>query len=46
LIFPIAKGDKMIKDNTDDTYAFVDEFLGEAMKISNIYEADEDLDYE
>jgi hypothetical protein len=35
-----------IKDNTDLTYAFVDEFLEEAMKISSLYETDEDVDYE
>jgi hypothetical protein len=29
----VAKGEDLIKDNTDQTYAFVDEFLEEAMKI-------------
>jgi hypothetical protein len=38
----VAKGEDVIKENTDQTYAFVDEFLEEAMKSSNIYEADED----
>jgi hypothetical protein len=28
-----AKGEDVIKENTDQTYAFVDEFLEEAMKI-------------
>jgi hypothetical protein len=44
----VAKGEDEIKDNTDQTYAFVDEFLEEAMKSSSLYEADEDedLDYE
>jgi hypothetical protein len=28
----VAKGEDVIKDNTDQTYAFVDEFLEEAMK--------------
>jgi hypothetical protein len=42
----VAKGEDVIKDNTDHTYAFVDEFLEEAMKSSIIYEADEDIDYE
>jgi hypothetical protein len=42
----VAKWDDIIKQNTDQTYAFVDEFLEEAMKISRIYEADEDVDYE
>jgi hypothetical protein len=32
--------------NTDQTYAFVDEFLEEAMKSSSLYETDEDFDYE
>jgi hypothetical protein len=42
----VAKGEDVIKDNTDQTYAFVDEFLEEAMKSSNLYEADQDVDYE
>jgi hypothetical protein len=43
----VAKGKDVIKDNHDDqSYAFVDEFLEEAMKSSSIYEADQDLDYE
>jgi hypothetical protein len=43
----VAKGEDLIKDNTDKTYAFVDvdEFLEEAMKNSCFYEADEDVDY-
>jgi DNA polymerase elongation subunit (family B) len=42
----IAKGENVIKDNTDQTYAFVDEFFEEAMKSSRLYETDEDVDYE
>jgi hypothetical protein len=42
----VAKGEDVIKENTDQTYAFVDEFLEESMKSSSIYEADEDADYE
>jgi hypothetical protein len=42
----VAKGEDVIKDSTDHTYAFVDEFLEEAMKSSSLYEADEDVDYE
>jgi hypothetical protein len=42
----IAKGEDVIKENTDHNYAFVDEFLEEAMKSSSLYEADEDVDYE
>jgi hypothetical protein len=43
----VAKGEDVIKDNTDQTYDFVgvDEFLEEAMKSASIYEADEDVDY-
>jgi hypothetical protein len=42
----VAKGEDVIKDNTDHTYAFVDEFIEEEMKSSSIYETDEDVDYE
>jgi hypothetical protein len=42
----VAKGEDAIKENTDQTYAFVDEFLEEAMKSSSLYEADQDVDYE
>jgi hypothetical protein len=42
----VAKGEHIFKENTDQTYAFVDEFLEEAIKSSNIYGADEDVDYE
>jgi hypothetical protein len=42
----VAKGQDVIKDNTDQTYDFVDEFLEEAMKRSSLYELDEDVDYE
>jgi hypothetical protein len=42
----VAKGEDVIKDNTDQTYAFVDEFLEEVMKHSSLYETDEDVDYE
>jgi hypothetical protein len=38
----VAKGEDVIKENTDHTYVFVDEFLEEAIKKSSIYEADED----
>jgi hypothetical protein len=41
----VAKGEDVIKENTDQTYAFVDEFLEEAMKISCLYETDQDVDY-
>jgi hypothetical protein len=42
----VAKVEDIIKDNTDHTYAFVDEFLEEAMKSSSIDETDEKVDYE
>jgi hypothetical protein len=42
----VAKGEGVIKDNTDQTYAFVDEFLEESIKSSSLYDADEDVDYE
>jgi hypothetical protein len=31
-------GEDVIKENTDQTYSFVDEFLEKAMKSSSIYE--------
>jgi phosphoserine aminotransferase len=42
----VAKGEQIIKDNTDQTYAFVHEFLEKAMKSSSIYETDEGVDFE
>jgi hypothetical protein len=42
----VAKGEDVIKDNTHQTYTFVDEFLEEVMKSSSLHEADEDVDYE
>jgi hypothetical protein len=42
----VAKREDVIKNNTDQTYTFVDEFLEEAMKSLSIYETDEDVDYE
>jgi hypothetical protein len=42
----VAKGEDIIKENTDQTYAFVDECLEEAMNSSSIYETDKDVDYE
>jgi hypothetical protein len=42
----VAKGEDVIKENTDQTHAFVDEFLEEAMKSSSLYETDQDIDYE
>jgi prenyltransferase beta subunit len=42
----VAKWEDVIKDDTDQIYAFVDEFLEEEMKSSSIYETDEDVDYQ
>jgi hypothetical protein len=42
----VAKGEDVSKDNTDQTYTFVDEFFEEAMKSSSLYETDQDVDYE
>jgi hypothetical protein len=42
----LVKGEDVIKENTDQNYAFVDGFLEEAMKSSSLYETDEDVDYE
>jgi chemotaxis protein histidine kinase CheA len=42
----VAKGEDVIKENTDQTYAFVDEFLEESIKRSSIHEVDEEVDYE
>jgi phosphoserine aminotransferase len=36
----------VIKQNTEQTYAFVDEFLEKAIKSSSLYGADEDVDDE
>jgi hypothetical protein len=42
----VVKGENVIKENIDQTHAFVDEFLEESMKSSSLYETDEDVDYE
>jgi hypothetical protein len=42
----VLKREKVIKDNKDQTYDFVDEFLEETIKSSSIYETPEDVDYE
>jgi hypothetical protein len=42
----VAKGEDVIKDDTDQTNGLVDEFLEEAMKISSIHETDENVDYD
>jgi hypothetical protein len=42
----VSKGEDVIKENADQTYAFVDEILEESMKSSSLYKADQDVDYE
>jgi hypothetical protein len=42
----VARGEDVINDKTDQTYAFVDDFLEEETKSSSIYEPDEDVDCE
>jgi phosphoserine aminotransferase len=42
----IAKGEDIIKDIKDNTCAFFDEFLEEAIKSWSMYETHEDVDYE
>jgi hypothetical protein len=44
----VAKGKdvNVIKDNSSQTYVFVDDFLEEAIKISSTYETGEDAHYE
>jgi phosphoserine aminotransferase len=42
----VAKGEDLIKENTDQTDAFVDDSLEESMKNSIIYDANEDVDYQ
>jgi hypothetical protein len=40
----VGNGEDIIKENTDQTYAFVDQFHKETIKSSSIYESDEDVD--
>ena len=40
-----VKGEEDIQDQTTDTYGFVDEFLEDAIKSSNLYE-EQDANYE
>jgi hypothetical protein len=42
----VAKVEEVINENTDQTYAFVDEFLEESINRLSIYKTDEDVDYE
>jgi hypothetical protein len=42
----LQKGRKKFKDDTDHNYGFVYEFLEEALNTANIYEAQQDTDYD
>jgi phosphoserine aminotransferase len=42
----VSKGEDLIKDNIDQTYAFVDEFFEVEIKTSSIHELDEFIDSE
>jgi hypothetical protein len=42
----VAKGEDVIKENTDQTNAFVDDFLEESIKSSSFYETNEDVVHE
>jgi hypothetical protein len=41
-----VKGEEEVQNDTDHNYGFVDEFLEEALNTSNIYEAQQDTDYD
>jgi hypothetical protein len=42
----VAKGEEVAKDDMDQAYGFVNEFLEEAIKNSSIYESEQDAEYE
>jgi hypothetical protein len=41
-----VKGEEEVLDDTYQNYGFIDEFLEEALNTSNIYEAQQDTDYD
>jgi hypothetical protein len=41
-----VKGEKELHDNAEQSYGFIDKFLGEALNTSNIYDAQQDTDYD
>jgi hypothetical protein len=41
-----VKGEEELQDDTDHGYGFIDEFLEEALNTSNVYEAQQDTDYD
>jgi hypothetical protein len=42
-VMNVMEWEEVIKYDKDQTYAFFDEFLEEAMKTSSLYETDEDV---
>jgi hypothetical protein len=42
----VAKGEDVIKETTDQTYAFVDEYIQEAIKSSIMYVTDGRLKFD
>jgi hypothetical protein len=42
----LGEREKEVQDDTDQNYGFIDEFLKEALNTSNIYEAQQDTDYD
>jgi hypothetical protein len=41
-----VKGEKKLQDDTEQDYGFIDEFLEEAVNTSNIYESQQETDYD
>ena len=42
----VAKGEEMIQEDTEQSYDFVDGFLEERLRISSLFEAEHDLEYD
>ena len=40
------KGEEELQDGTEQDYGFIDEFLEEAVNTSNIYESQQEIDYD
>jgi hypothetical protein len=40
------KGEEELQDGTEQDYGFIDEFLEEAVNTSNIYESQQETDYD
>jgi hypothetical protein len=41
-----VKGEEELQDGTEQDYGFIDEFLEEAVNTSNIYESQQETDYD